>query len=40
MKEKQILMVVLRLVHRLGWLPFFIVNPGRRKRRKNTAGDA
>ena len=40
MKEKQILMVVLRLVHRLVWLPFFIVNPGRRKRRKNAAGDA
>ena len=40
MKEKPILMMVLRLVHRLVWLPFFIVDPGRRIRRKNTAGDA
>ena len=40
MKEKEVLMTVLRLFHRLVWLPFSSVNPGRRKRRKNIAGGA
>ena len=38
MKAKQILVKVLRLVNRLVWFPFLCVGPGRRGRRKNSAG--